>query len=116
MRTRRPVHAIDATRVHLTMTWVVSFFILSRFAITVSTQRRSIMRRQKMKMGTCSALRKIAFTVGKEETDQFQKQQDELAEHSLGCAHAPCCRDARRRLARPVGRGMRAPLLSPAVH
>ncbi len=41
------------------------------------------MRRQKMKMGTCSALRKIAFTVGKEETDQFQKQQDELAEHSL---------------------------------
>ena len=45
-------------------------------------QRRSIMRRQKMKMGTCSALRKIAFTVGKEETDQFQKQQDELAEHS----------------------------------
>ena len=41
------------------------------------------MRRQKMKMGTCSALRKIAFTVGKEETDAFQKQQDELAEHSL---------------------------------
>ena len=36
------------------------------------------MRRQKMKMGTWSALRKIAFTVGKEETDQFQKQQDEL--------------------------------------
>ena len=24
-------HAIDATRVHLTMTWVVSFLILSRF-------------------------------------------------------------------------------------
>ena len=41
------------------------------------------MRRQKMKMGTCSALRKIAFTVGKEETDAFQKQQEELAEHSL---------------------------------
>ena len=69
-----------------------------------------------MKMGTCSALRKIAFTVGngvaiirasrsrrrgprrgpnaattsesstqvgKDETDAFQKQQDELAEHSL---------------------------------
>ncbi len=41
------------------------------------------MRRQKMKMGTCSALRKIAFTVGKDETDQFQKRQDELAERSL---------------------------------
>ena len=46
------------------------------------------MRRQKMKMGTCSALRKIAFTVGKEETDQFQKQQDELAEHSCGAVSA----------------------------
>ena len=46
------------------------------------------MRRQKMKMGTCSALRKIAFTVGKEETDQFQKQQDELAEHSCDAASA----------------------------
>ena len=46
------------------------------------------MRRQKMKMGTCSALRKIAFTVGKEETDQFQKQQDELAEHSRGAVSA----------------------------
>ncbi|CAH0380096.1 unnamed protein product [Pelagomonas calceolata] len=48
-----------------------------------SNMTQSIMRRQKMKMGTCSALRKIAFTVGKEETDQFQRQQDELAEHSL---------------------------------
>ena len=46
------------------------------------------MRRQKMKMGTCSALRKIAFTVGKEETDQFQRQQDELAEHSCGAVSA----------------------------
>ena len=52
------------------------------------TQRRSIMRRQKMKMGTCSALRKIAFTVGKEETDQFQRQQDELAEHSCDAVSA----------------------------
>ena len=46
------------------------------------------MRRQKMKMGTCSALRKIAFTVGKEETDAFQKQQDELAEHSRDAVSA----------------------------
>ena len=34
-RSRRPVvrrlHAVDATRVHLTMTWVVSFSILSAF-------------------------------------------------------------------------------------
>ena len=56
--------------------------------VTVPTRRRSIMRRQKMKMGTCSALRKIAFTVGKEETDQFQRQQDELAEHSCDAVSA----------------------------
>ena len=45
VRSRRPavlrcLHAIDATRVHLTMTWVVSFWILSQF-IRVETAIRA---------------------------------------------------------------------------
>ena len=45
-RTRRPVvwrrlHAIDATRVHLTMKWVVSFLILRPFGPRCSAQVRA---------------------------------------------------------------------------
>ena len=36
----RCLHAIDATRVHLTMTWVVSFWILSEFGPNRDAPRR----------------------------------------------------------------------------
>ena len=50
VRTRRPVYVIDATRVHLTMTWVVFFSILRLFGPNAGprperiswTSRRSI--------------------------------------------------------------------------
>ena len=48
-----------------------------------SNMTQSIMRRQKMKMGACTALRKVAFTVGKEETEAFANQQEALAEASM---------------------------------
>ena len=42
VRSRRPLHAIDATRVHLTMKWVVSFFILRPFGpLPVNTMLRA---------------------------------------------------------------------------
>jgi len=44
---------------------------------------QSIMRRQKMKMGACTALRKFKFTVGKDETDLFAERQTELSDNSL---------------------------------
>ena len=44
VRSRRPVvtrlHAVDATRVHLTMTWVVSFSILRPFGPNRDAPRR----------------------------------------------------------------------------